>query len=264
MALSAEEYYNLALQEPVTPVGNEKAKAQLLLAIKGKPDYLPAYAELSYVYVREYQNGWGKYRAASLDEARAWADKAVVLGNDPKNPYHNDFKAPWYRAIVYWNDGEFVRSFQEFEVARNLIPDADKDKNEADLDADMAEAYVYFGEPDRAVELIENAKKKNPGFAYWYLWTLGRAHYMAKRYDEAIRAIDDIYKMVDPVPNDVRLIKAASQAQLNLADAPTTMAEFSNNDTGWSITKSGEYRYNKDADRQHWLAGLRLAGLKEA
>jgi hypothetical protein len=41
------------------------------------------------------------------------------------------------------------------------------------------------------------------------------------------------------------------------------MAEFSKVDPDWSIAKSAAYFYVKDSDRQHWLDGLRKAGLKE-
>jgi adenylate cyclase len=40
------------------------------------------------------------------------------------------------------------------------------------------------------------------------------------------------------------------------------MGAFANYDPEWSIAKSAEYFYRKDNDRQHWLDGLRKAGLK--
>ena len=82
---------------------------------------------------------------------------------------------------------------------------------------------------------------------------------MAKRYQEAIDAIG---KITEP-PNDVRLITAASEAQLgDLDTAKSDMAELED-DPGWSIEKSAAYYYRKSSDREHWIDGLRKAGLKE-
>ena len=41
------------------------------------------------------------------------------------------------------------------------------------------------------------------------------------------------------------------------------MAQFSKNDPEWSIAKAAERYFRRDSDRQHWLDGLRKAGLKE-
>lgn len=261
MTQTAREYCHLGRQQELTPEGNEKAKEYYNLAIKEDPKYLPAYAELSYVFVREYQNAWSKDRSESLDKARYFADQAVDLGNDINSGWLNDFRGRWYRAIVYWNEGDFTRSFEEYATARALITDPGRiDKDTADLDADMAEAYIYYGKPDQAIELILAAMDRHPDFPYWHGWNLGRAYYMARRYQDAIDAIG---KITSP-PNDVRLITAASKAQLgDISSAQSVMTDFSKDDPAWSIEKSAEYPYGNDSDRQHWIEGLRKAGLKE-
>ena len=76
-------------------------------------------------------------------------------------------------------------------------------------------------------------------------------------------AIDAIARINDP-PNDVLLITAAAKAQLgDMAGARSDMAEFSKNDPDWTVAKSAAYYYRDDADRQHWVDGLRKAGLRE-
>lgn len=230
----------------VTPEGNNEAQRLLEKAIELDPTYSSAYAELSYVYVREYQNGWGTDGAASLQKAEEFAEKALALSDD--------FSSHWYLAIVAWNRGKFEKSFYEYETARQINP------NDPDLAADMAEALVYGGQPERAIEQIKGAMLRHPYFPYWYWWNFGRAYYMAGHYREAIDAIGRI----TAPPNDVRLITAASEAQLgNISTANSIMAEFSKNDPDWSIAKSAAYYYRDDSDRQHWIDGLRKAGLKE-
>ncbi|QRM55496.1 adenylate/guanylate cyclase domain-containing protein [Sinorhizobium sp. BG8] len=249
--MDAYDYYLKGKQiwadpDKVTPEGNEEARQLFERAIELDPKYSAAYAELSYVYVREYQNGWSADGAASLRKAQELAERALML--------NDDFSSHWYLGIVAWNQGDFDKGLHEYEVARQINP------NDPDLAADMAEALIYGGEPDRAIEQIRGAMLRNPDFPYWYWWNLGRAYYMAGQYQEAINAIG---KMTSP-PNDVRLITAASEAQLgNLSSAKLIMAEFSKNDPDWTVEKSAAYYYRKDSDRQHWIDGLRKAGLRE-
>lgn len=230
----------------VTPEGNHEARQLFEKAVERDPNYAAAYAELAYVYVRDYQNGWSPDGQASLRKAEELAKKSIELDDN--------FSSHWYLAIVAWNQGNFDKSFYEYETARQINP------NDPDLAADMAEALVYGGEPERAIEQIKAAMARYPGFPYWYWWNLGRAYYMARQYTEAIDAIGRI----NSPPNDVRLITAASEAQRgNIAAAKSIMSEFSKNDPDWSVEKSAAYYYRKASDREHWLDGLRKAGLKE-
>jgi adenylate cyclase len=226
--------------------GNSELRQLFEKAIELDPNFSRAYAELAYSYVREYQEGWTEDPDATLKRAEELAKKALDL--------NDDFDGHWSLAIVYWNQGKFDKSFIEYETARKLNP------NNPDLAADMAEALIYAGEPDKAITQIREAMLHNPEVPYWYWWNLARAYYMAKRYEEAIDAAG---KITDP-PNDVLLITAASKAQLGDLDAARAeMAQFSKNDPEWSIAKAAERYFRRDSDRQHWLNGLRKAGLKE-
>jgi tetratricopeptide (TPR) repeat protein len=260
MTLTPRDNCRLGRQQEITRAGNELAKQFYMQAIDDDPKYMPAYAELSYVFVREYQCAWGDSRPESLAEARELADKAIELATDPDSVWFNDFRARWYNAMVYWNEGDFVRSFDEFAAARKQITDPARIvKDTADLDADMAEALVYYGEPHRAVALIEDAMQRNHGFKDWYLWNYARALHMARRYKDSLAAID---RMKNP-PNDVRLIVAASQVRLGDQSAGEgTMEDFSLLEPDWSVAKSAAYEYGSESDRKHWTEGLQMAGLK--
>lgn len=261
MTQTAQDYCRQGRNEELTRAGNERAKACYQPAIELDPDYMPSYAEFSYVYVREFQNAWSEDRADSLNKALAHAEKAVALTDDPNSKWHGDFRGRWYRAIVYWNQGAFARSFEEFRMARSLIAISRRLTDEPDLDADMAEALIYGGEPELAIEIIEDAMRRKPGFPYWYWWNQGRAFYMCSQYRSAIAAIEHI---ADP-PNDVRLITAASHAQLgNGVQAEALTAAFSAEDPDWTVAKSAAYPYERHSDREHWIDGLRKARLRES
>ena len=132
----------------ITDEGNDEARDLFEKAIELDPRFSRAYAELAYLYVREYQNGWSEDSTASLKKAEQLAKQALDLSDD--------FDGHWNLAIVYWNQGEFEKSFIEYEVARKLNP------NDPDLAADMAEALIYGGEPDKAIAQIKEAMRHNP------------------------------------------------------------------------------------------------------
>jgi adenylate cyclase len=230
-----------------TAEGNGEARMLLEKAIELDPHFSRAYAELAYVHVREGQNGWSADRAASLTKAEELARKALAMSDD-----HDSH---WSLAIVNWNQGKFDESFIEYGIAREL------DSTDPDLDVDEAEALIYGGAPGKAIAQIKEAMRRRRDFPYWSWWNLGRAYYMAKQYQEAIDAIANI---PNP-PKDVLLITAASKAQRgHPAAAKSDIDAFIQYDQNWSIAKSAAFPYRNDSDRQHWLDGLRKAGLKEA
>jgi adenylate cyclase len=246
-SMDANDYYQQGLDiigdaGQFTADRTNEARRLFEKAIKLEPQLWQAYAELAYVYVRMAQNGW------CLKKAEDLANKALQINN-------KGFVAHWSLAMAYWNQGMFDESFDEYAEARNLNP------NEPDLDADEAEARIYGGEPGKAIALIQKAMEKKPEPPYWYRWNLARAHYMAWDYKEAIKALGaDLSKF----PKDVLLITAASKAQDgDLAGAKADMNAFIAYDPNWSLAKSAAYPYRKGSDRDHWLDGLRKAGLKE-
>ena len=181
---------------------------------------------------------------ASLKKAEEVAKQSLAICDNWVGHYN--------LASAYWNQGGSEKSYTEYAAARKLNP------GNLDIVADEAEALIYAGESERAIEQIKQAIERHPQTPYWYWWVLARAYYMSKRYQEAI---DTIAKINDP-PNDVRVITAASKAQLGIADAESEMAEFSKNDPEWSIEKAHDRNFEVPGDRDHWIEGLRKAKLK--
>ena len=259
MTQTAREMCREGRQQELTRAGHERAKSCYSQAVTAETPYMPAFAEYSYVLVREYQNGWGDDRSGALDQALALANQAVALSEQADNEFHNDFRARWYRAMVHWNRGDFASSFEDFDVARTLISADRMAQDTADLDADMAEAMIYYGEPERAIDMILGAMKTYQGHPWWYRWNLARAYYQAGHYQAAIEKLDK----VDSPPNDLRLIRAAAMAQLGDPNAVEIMKAFMQEDPDWTVEKSAAYHYGSEAAKQLWLDGLRKAGLRE-
>jgi tetratricopeptide (TPR) repeat protein len=101
----------------------------------------------------------------------------------------------------------------------------------------------------------------NPHYPDWYDWVLGMAYYSARRYEETIAAFK---RMVSLNPESLRYL-AASYAQLGReAEARAVTAEILEEDPEFSSAYWADKRgYKNQADRDHYLDGLRKAGLPD-
>jgi tetratricopeptide (TPR) repeat protein len=139
--------------------------------------------------------------------------------------------------------------------------------NDANLHAEMADLLSYMGKHGEAIAQIKFAMRINPHFPEWYRWTLGWCYYFIGEYEEAIAELEKLSSPSD----DVLLILAASHARLaaagrgpeNARHANDYVARFKKRRPGWTLESQRDVtRYRNDKDTEHWLEGLRLAGLE--
>jgi tetratricopeptide (TPR) repeat protein len=142
-----------------------------------------------------------------------------------------------------------------FEKALALNP------NQADLLAAKANVLTRVGRPKDAIEQMKKAMRLNPLSPNWYAWNLGLAYYHAGQYEEAIATLKPLLHLGW---YSVSLRLAASYAQLGrLDEARVQAAEALNLDPDFSIaTFSKTEAYKNPSDLEHFLDGLRKAGLK--
>jgi TolB-like protein len=221
-------------------------------SIKLDPSYGRPYGWLAYHWVLHWQHGWsGK---ASLPKAEELARKAVVL--DP-----HDHDTHWALASCYSNLGKFDQALEQYTRALEI------NGNDANLHAEMADLLSYVGKHSEAIGQIKFAMRINPHFPEWYRWTLGWCYYFIGQYEEAIA---ELGKLINP-SDDVLLILAASHARLAASDqdaaahaerARDYIARFKKRRPRWTIENQKEVtRHRNTTDADHWLEGLRLAGL---
>jgi len=128
----------------------------------------------------------------------------------------------------------------------------------------MSEALCYAGRHDEALKAIRRAMR----LPDWFHWDLAWVCYFRKDYQGCIRAIADLWRPeTDPkYLNEVRLLHAAALAQSG-GDEATIAAlckTFLANRPDWDLEKELNSVVFKDpADRDHWIEGVRKAGLPE-
>jgi adenylate cyclase len=162
--------------------------------------------------------------------------------------------------------GQFEAARRHCDMIGQLNP------NDPDLAIDRGTTLVCLGEPEAAIEVMTEGIRLNPLHPDSHLADLAEAYFMAGRYDEMIAIADRIF------PDPSRRFAAWKAAGYALAGHREKAAEeaqrFVDNvqaiwagdpDAGvagyveWLLSF---YPFRRKQDRDHLLAGLRLAGLE--
>jgi tetratricopeptide (TPR) repeat protein len=162
--------------------------------------------------------------------------------------------------------GEYDEARHQMETAIKLNPN----------DAEALGLYGFYlaavGEPEKGLELFEEAARLDPFDANWRHWLKGVAFYCARRYDEAIDSLTRVRDMT----NEVRGWLAASYGQTgNLDEAKRYLDDFLDHAEAdmvgfpgralrdWEPFWMAAINFRDRADLEHLLDGLRKAGLPE-
>lgn len=172
------------------------AREQLRQAVALDPTNGEAHAKLAELHYLEWEFWWVKDRPGTLRAAHDLATRAVHL--DERNSH-----CRWVLAMIQMARDEFEQALRTLDKAIDLNPN----------DARVRVIYGWYltavGQPERAIEEIEQARRYDPLEEDWMPWLRGIACYTAQRYQEAVMAFSEIS---DPY-NEIRGWFAASLAQ---------------------------------------------------
>ncbi|RXH12440.1 winged helix-turn-helix domain-containing tetratricopeptide repeat protein [Bradyrhizobium guangzhouense] len=143
--------------------------------------------------------------------------------------------------------------------------------NDADVAAVFANILVYWGRWREALVWIGAAKRLNPFPPNLYHWYHALALYSGHEYEQAIKALSEA-RALDRWSHG---LLAACHAQMGQHDEARAEAEIFISERCRELTASGQAapastlalarvraeRYRDPADREHFLDGLRKAGL---
>lgn len=131
--------------------------------------------------------------------------------------------------------------------------------NYADFYGHYGRFFAHFGEPKRALRVLERAQRINPIHPDWYWEQIGVALHALGRYREATAAF---LKVKGPAFYE-HMYMAACYAELDDKGTAARHVEHALADRP-DLTLSSIARhlpYRREEDRQHVLRGLRAAGL---
>jgi adenylate cyclase len=238
----------------LTREANESAFASFLKAIDLDPGFAVAYAKAAYCINMRKVNGWMADRESESAEACRLARRAVELGKEDAATLA---VAGYVLAYV---GGELDAGAQFIERALALNP------NLAEGWASCSWIQVCLGDPAVALEHVATAMRLSPADPRTYVFHLfsAMAHLSAGRYGEAAASARRVLHD-KPVLAAMRILGIAEALDGRLEDARASIARMSAFDPTLRMSSIDRVipPYRRDADRDRYLEGLRLAGLPE-
>jgi TolB-like protein/tetratricopeptide (TPR) repeat protein len=211
------------------------------------PDYPRAHAGFAVVLLCEWFRLNEPSAETLLEAALEHAEKAVAV--DPE-----DYECLETLGWILLHCKQFDLSEQRYRRAIELNPNSP-----AELAA-MGAACSFQGRPEEAIQWFELARRIDPYFdANWYWNLLGAAYFNARRYDDAIKALEHIAI----APAWVKAYAAASCAMAGRAECARRMVATLKREApqfcAETILRKEPYR--RPGDLQHLAEGFRRAGL---
>jgi len=143
-------------------------------------------------------------------------------------------------------------------------------QNDADAIAFFGNVLVYLGRWEEGLDCITKAKRLNPFPPVYYHWFHGLALYSARDYSSAILAVKQI-RLLDRWHHGLIAMCHAQSGRMEEAgveivkfmEAPQVTDDDPLTDDTRELVNERVNRYRLQADRDHFMEGLRKAGLPE-
>jgi adenylate cyclase len=213
-------------------------------AIELDPDYAHAHAWRACILGQQWIYGWCDDKEATWNGVRA--ELAIALSLDD-----NDNDIHRVLAALNINQNEFDKAAYHQARALSLNPNDDL------IVVQQGELFTWLGQPEEGIEWIRKAMRLNPYHPARFWYHLARAFFGARRYAEAIDAVQHIAE-----PDHVHhALLAASHAQMgNQAAAARHAGEVLKRMPDWRVDK--DYLPLLHCKRESDLAHHREAALK--
>lgn len=227
-------------------------------ALELDPSLAPAWSGLAVSYITEYEAEWSPLgRLRALDRAQAFAERAVAL--DDRCTFGH-----WTLAIAHFYNRRSGLAESHIDRAIALNP------NEYSNYCVKAWMLVYSGEPADGIACALEGRKINPIASSGCHINLGIGEFTAHRHGAAIRSMMQARKFA----NMRDFFIAASYALLGETEEATRRGrdlvqryEILTEPYGgppsvrWRAYVDSLFPYQRPGDMEHFIEGLRKAGL---
>jgi tetratricopeptide (TPR) repeat protein len=232
---------------------NAEARRLLTEAAQIEPNSALALGDLAMIHIFDGQWGWGVSRDQSLAAAAEAARRAVAI----------DEGSAWAHIALGFVElfaGRHSESVHRLERAIEISP------NDPHAHGHLGFTLSFSGESQAAIARIEEAMRlspRDPFLAFWYT-ARSLAAFSAEQYEDAVEWAKKTVEENPRHPGAYRLL-AASYAQLdNIEEAKLALEEMLHQMPGMTVTATRQQvPWKKPDDAQHYLDGLRKAGLPE-
>lgn len=239
--LAAKVYHHRSTLED-----NNQAQELISRAIELDPDYAHAHAWRGCILGQSWGYGWCEDKDATFDQVLTELKTALALDENDAD-VHRIMAA----CSVVANDLAKARYHQERALALN--PNYDL------VVVQQGELLTWLGNPEEGIEWIRKAMRLNPHHPERFWSHLGKAHFTARQYAEAIEA----FMRLSATDQIHHAFLAASYGWLGDKTAASAHVDrIYEIDPEFDLeTYLATLHYNDDADLQHHRDGLLAAGI---
>ncbi len=230
-----------------TREGVAKARAWSARALELQPDSATAYCIIAFSHMYEVIYQWVASREEPLMAAMQAAEKAVAADkDDPMALTALGFAC----ALCGYRD----RAVAVLQRAVEVNPSS------ALAFWSLGTTLTTAGKPDDGIPMIEKAMRLSPQdpLTNEFLFSIGSAHFMADRYEEAIHFAQQSLDMKPDQPGAWRIVAAASALLGKMDEARHALGQMIR--LAPDLTEDRMRVFLRDEDAQRYVKGLRLAG----
>jgi len=232
----------------------EEAGELIARALKEDPDNAMILAWAAHWQVYHVGQGWSQNPGKAFAAAQKYALNAIRL--DPENAEALGI----YAHVCSFLNKDFDSALHYFERALRVNP------NLAFVWALSALTYCYIGEPDIALQRLERHHDLTPIEPYPALfdnpYTI--AYLIKHDYEQAAVFGRRVTKTRPEFVNGYKPLIAALGHLGRLEEAKVYVDKLLSLEAGFSVERFGEvYPFKHTSDREHYMMGLRLAGVPE-
>lgn len=254
-ALTAYDHLLLGESRPATSAeANLRARRDYQRAIELAPGCAPAWAGLAHSYAIEALFEHNPDYEGCLERALAAAEEACRRGP-------TSGKAAWVLGHVLSLRGEARAVLDAFARAERLAP------RDADLQIMKVMALLLARRPEEAMACYQRAARLDPEPPAWHLWTAGLAAYDRRAYDEALSFLEAAVARRPGFTRPRRALAATLARLGRREEAACALTPVLRAEPGASLERERAHhtrlRGTDSPAVEHWLDGLRLAGLPE-
>lgn len=226
---------------------NLEARRLLEQAVALDGSYAPAQAALGWTYYFEATYGWAEFVGDALGKAESYAERTVALDPDLTEGHQ-------LLAFVYLARREYRRAKEQTETALRLNP------SDPYSYASLGGILLWTGDAKGTIAAMETALKLDPQLQWDFLYALGLAYVLDRRYEDAIRTLEPLADTATDFSPWVGLAAAYAETGRS-ADADRARANVLRL---WPFFKVQQFveQFDDDRARDAMAASLRKAGLR--
>jgi len=226
-------------------------------AVKIDPQYTAAVTALAWTHKIDASFGYTDSKENSIKLSTELAKKAVAM-NDKNHSVHSLF------SLLYLIQGEHEKAVQEGKKAITLGP------NVAEAYLLFGEVLIYSGNFEEAVEMCETAMRLHPHAPLYFLGHTLTAYYWVGRYDESLALAERLIDLGRKAGFTMGVVwghtgLAVVKTKLDrLSEARQDADEILKIWPWYNLDYTRSIYFYKDSTHlEHWIDGLRIAGIPE-